>query len=81
MNLTYNINTQCYDLKLSSDCNSGKDFNKSEGYDQLVKYKNTGMYLHYIYLQTMMKPYVYNSTIYKENRRIQQENNAYYIRH
>ena len=31
----------CYDLKLGSGCNSGKDLSKSRGYDQLVKYKNT----------------------------------------
>ena len=33
----------CYDLKLGSGCNSGKDLSKNEGNDQLVKYKDTGM--------------------------------------
>ena len=40
----------CYNLKLGSDCNSGKDLSKNKGYDQLVKYKDTKRYLHYIYL-------------------------------
>jgi len=35
---------------LDTNCNSGKDLSKSEGYNQLVKYKNTEMYLYYIYL-------------------------------
>jgi len=40
----------CYDLKLGSGCNSGKDLSKSKEDDQLVKCKDTEMYLHYIYL-------------------------------
>jgi len=34
-----------YDLKLGSGCNSGKDLSKSRRDDQLVKYKNIGLYL------------------------------------
>jgi len=40
----------CYNLKLGSGCNSGKDLSKSKEYDQLVKCKDTEMYLYYIYL-------------------------------
>ena len=40
----------CYNLKLNSGCNSDKDLSKNEEYDQLVKHKDTEMYLHYIYL-------------------------------
>ena len=39
----------CYDLKLGSGCNLGKDLSKSEGNSQLVKHKNTEIYLLYIY--------------------------------
>jgi len=39
------LKTRCYDLKLGSDCNSGKDLSKSRKNDQLVKHKNTGPYL------------------------------------
>jgi len=35
----------CYISKLCSDCNLGKDLSKNEGDDQLIKYKDTGMYL------------------------------------
>jgi len=40
----------CYDLKLGLSCNLGKDLSKSEGNGQLVKCKDTELYLHYIYL-------------------------------
>ena len=43
------IKSICYDLKLGSGCNSDKDLSKSEEEDQLVKYKDTEMYLHYIF--------------------------------
>ena len=33
--------------------------------------RNTEMYLHYIYLQTMRKLYVHNDTIHEDNRRSQ----------
>ena len=32
-------------FKLGSDCNLDKDLSKSEGWSQLVKYKNTKVYL------------------------------------
>jgi len=35
----------CYDLRLSSGCNLGKDLSWEVGKDQLVKYKDTGLYL------------------------------------
>jgi len=38
------------DISQFEDCNSGKDLSKSERYDQLVKHKDTEMYLWYIYL-------------------------------
>ena len=41
--------TKCYDLKLGSGCNLGKDLRRYKGLNQLVKHKNTEMYLHYIY--------------------------------
>ena len=37
---------KCYNLKLGSDYNSDKDLRKNEGYDQLVKYKDTEIYLY-----------------------------------
>ena len=39
------LNHFCYDLKLNSGYNLGKDLNKSEGDNQLVKYKDTGLYI------------------------------------
>jgi len=35
----------CYNLKLSSDYNSDKDLSKSRENDQLVKCKNTRLYI------------------------------------
>ena len=46
MHILYDV--ICYDLKLGSDCNSDKDLSKNEGNSQLVKYKDTELYLHYI---------------------------------
>ena len=45
----YKIYVICYNLKLGSGCNSGKDLSKNEENDQLVKCKDTGIYLLYIY--------------------------------
>jgi len=39
------LNHFCYDLKLNSGYNLGKDLNKSEGDNQLVKYKDTELYM------------------------------------
>ena len=36
---------ECYNLRLSLDCNLGKDLSKKIGISQLVKYKDTGLYL------------------------------------
>jgi len=36
---------KCYDCKLGSGCNLGKDLSKSRRDDQLVKCKDTGLYL------------------------------------
>jgi len=35
----------CYNFKLGSGCNSGNNLCKSENDDQLVKCKDTGLYL------------------------------------
>ena len=35
----------CYNLKLGSGCNLDKDLSEEIGLSQLVKYKNTGLYL------------------------------------
>jgi len=35
----------CYDLKLGLDCNLDKDLSKEVGLSQLVKHKDTGLYL------------------------------------
>jgi len=43
--LNYNTILKCYNLKLGLDYNLGKDLSKSEDDDQLVKHKNTGLYL------------------------------------
>ena len=40
------IQDSYYDLKLGSDCNSGKDLSKNEEYDQLVRCKDTEMYIY-----------------------------------
>ena len=37
--------TRCYDLRLGSDCNLGKDLSKRVGMSQLVKHKDIGQYL------------------------------------
>ena len=34
-----------YNPKLGSGCNLGKDLSKNEGDDQLIKHKDTGLYL------------------------------------
>jgi len=34
-----------YDLRLGSGCNLGKDLSKKTGMSQLVKYKDTKLYL------------------------------------
>ena len=39
------LKTRYYDLKLGSGCNLGKDLSKSRRDDQLVKHKNTRLYL------------------------------------
>jgi len=36
---------KCYNLRLGSGCNIGKDLSKSKGLSQLVKCKNTRVYL------------------------------------
>jgi len=36
----------CYNFKLGSGCNSGKDLSKSEDNDQLVKCKATTLYIY-----------------------------------
>jgi len=42
---------KCYDLRLGSGCNLGKDLSKNGRNNQLVKYKDTGLYLQlYIYI-------------------------------
>jgi len=35
----------CYNSKLDSDCNLGKDLKKNEGDNQLVKYKDIELHL------------------------------------
>jgi len=37
--------SKCYNPKVGLDCNLGKDLNKDKGDNQLVKHKNTGLYL------------------------------------
>ena len=37
--------TKCYDIRLGSGCNLGKNLSKKWGMSQLVKYKDTGLYL------------------------------------
>ena len=39
----------CYDLKLELRLHLGKGLRKDKGIVELVKYKDTGIYLHYIY--------------------------------
>ena len=39
------MSTFCYDPKLGLDCNLGKDLSKSRRDDQLVKHKDTRLYL------------------------------------
>ena len=43
--LAYDNKSKCYNLKVGLGCNLGKDLNKDKGDNQLVKYKNTGLYL------------------------------------
>ena len=37
--------SKCNNPKVSLDCNLGKDLNKDKEDDQLIKHKNTGLYL------------------------------------
>jgi len=39
----------CYDLKLELKLHLGKDLRKNKGIEWVVKRKDTGMYLRYIY--------------------------------
>ena len=48
-------------LAQSSGCDLGKDLSKEQGIVQLVKYKDTGIYLCYIYKANTMKRF----TVYK----------------
>ena len=76
--------TKCYDLRLGSDCNLDKDLSKKWGLSQLVKHKDTGLYL-WLYIFIVLKEniqyiYVYNITRHEEKMRKQQGNSIYYIR-
>ena len=45
---TYKVKSKekpCYNLRLGSGCNLDKDLSWEVGKDQLVKYKDTGLYL------------------------------------
>ena len=54
----------CYDPKIGSGCNLGKDLSKSKEDDQLVKCKDTRLYL---YLVTIRKEKgILEETIRKE---------------
>jgi len=55
----------CYDLKLGSGYNSGKDLSKNKGNDQLVKCKDTEMYLLYIYHTWVYESYNYRERVMK----------------
>ena len=48
---------KCYDLRLGSDCNLGKDLSKDERNNQLVKCKDTKLYLQ-LYIPIDHKEYI-----------------------
>ena len=65
----------CYNLRLGLDCNLGKDLSKSIGISQLVKHKDTELYLQlYITIDNEVKTcqtYVYNIMEHEKNKRKQ----------
>jgi len=65
----------CYDLRLSLHCNLGKDLSKRVEMSQLVKHKDTELYLQ-LYMPidntfSMWQPYVNNITEHEEKVRKQ----------
>ena len=64
----------CYNLRPSSGCNLGKDLRKSKGFVQLVKCKDTGVYLCYIYIyeSTMRQRSTIHKAIKSYNMRMKQ---------
>jgi len=69
------INPICYDLRLGSGCNLGKDLSRKVGISQLVKHKDTGLYLQlYIPIDntfSVWQPYVNNITEHEKKIRKQ----------
>ena len=69
------ISSCCYNLRLSLGCNLGKDLSESIGISQLVKYKDTKLYLQlYISINNEVKiwqTYVYDIIEHEENERKQ----------
>jgi len=43
--IEFQVQSICYDLRLGLGCNLGKDLSKKVGMSQLVKHKDTGLYL------------------------------------
>ena len=69
------INPIFYDLRLGSGCNLDKDLSRKVGISQLVKHKDTGLYLQlYIPIDnafSVWQPYVNNITEHEEKIRKQ----------
>jgi len=69
------LTLDCYDLRLGSGCNLGKDLSRGVGISQLVKYKDTRLYLQlYIPIDNMFsmwQPYINDITEYKKKIRKQ----------
>ena len=68
------IYSHCYyNLKLGSDCNLDKDLSREVRMSQLVKHKDTGLYLQlYIPIDnaySMWQPYINDITEYEEKIR------------
>ena len=53
--------TNCYNLKLGSGCNLGKNLSKEVGLSQLVKHKDTDLY---IYLVIISRIYVVHEEVH-----------------
>jgi len=72
--------TKCYNSKLDSGCNLDKDLSKDEEEDQLVKHKDTGLYLQLYIVTIRKKKDVLERNNEKSIRKIW-EDLYYYMRH
>jgi len=74
------LQMMCYDLSSELRLHLGKDLRRSKGMWWLVKCKDTGEYLCYIYLYTMRKQYIVHEANESLYMRIKWGFNTFYMR-